>query len=78
MTLSPRELEVLTLVGRDGQSYKAISNSLGISMSTVRSYVARILTRYPSEKRPRSALTEIYYTVVTSDDVKSAVVKSAD
>ena len=78
MTLSPRELEVLTLIGRDGMSYAEIAGQLGISESTVKSYVGRILGRYPSEKRPREALAEIYWRVVSTDDVLKDVVFKAD
>ncbi|KKM65045.1 hypothetical protein LCGC14_1495310 [marine sediment metagenome] len=59
--LSPRQLEVLTLVGKDGESYKATAQLLGISLSTVRTYVARIVEQYPYDKTPRMALTEIYF-----------------
>ena len=72
MTLSPRELEVLTLVGRDGMSYMEAANELSIAYETVRTYVARILERYPSKKRPRAALSELYFTVHTSVVNRSA------
>ena len=66
MTLSPRECWVLVLVGRDGKSYKATAHTLGIKDATVRSYVTRILLRYPSPKRPRDALVDLWHSVVNS------------
>ena len=62
MTLSPREREVLTLIVRDGMSDKRIAKQLGIAYATVRTYIHRILIRYPSPKTPRAALTDLYYS----------------
>ncbi len=78
MTLSPREREVLTLVGRDGVSYGEIAETLGISVSTIKSYVSRILARYPSQKLPREALAELYWRAMPADDVPVTVAPKAD
>lgn len=68
MTLSPREREVLTLIVRDGMSDKRVALHLGIAYDTVRTYIRRILQRNPSSKRPRPALTDLYYGVTESSD----------
>jgi DNA-binding CsgD family transcriptional regulator len=59
--LSPREAQIVMLVGRYGLTYGETASHLDISGRTVESYVRRILQRYPSEKRPRAAITEMYY-----------------
>ena len=68
MTLSPREREVVVKVGRDGKSYQEVADDLGISLGTVRTYVGRIMNRYPRPGRPREALVALYYTVHSSAD----------
>ncbi len=68
MTLSPREREVLTLIVRDGMSDKKVALQLGIAYDTVRTYIRRIQQRNPSTKRPRAALTDLYYGVTESVD----------
>lgn len=59
--LSPREAQVVMLVGRYGLTYGEAASHLDISGRTVESYIGRILQRYPSEKRPRAAIIEMYY-----------------
>ena len=61
LKLSPREAQIVMLVGRYGLTYGEAASHLEISGRTVESYVGRILQRYPSEKRPRAAITELYY-----------------
>ena len=68
VTLSPREREVLTLVVRDGMSDKRIAKHLGIAYSTVRTHIHRILVRNPSTKKPRMAMTDLYYGVNGNTD----------
>ena len=65
--LSPREREVVALLcdGED-RTYREAAIELGIKYATVRTHVARILLRYPSHKRPRAALREVYSAVVTT------------
>lgn len=62
--LSPREWQVVVLIGENGMTYGEIGSHVDISERTVESYVNRILQRYPSSKRPRAAITELYYHVV--------------
>jgi len=62
--LSPRESQVVVLVGQHGLTYGEAASHLDISGRTVESYVGRILQRYPSSKRPRAAITELYYHTV--------------
>ena len=63
MTLSPREREVVILLG-DGsdRTYRDVAKSLGVKVTTVRSHVWRILSRHPSPdgKRPRAAIRDLY------------------
>ncbi len=67
MTLSPRERQVVMLVGV-GWSYGEVGKQLGISKHTVRTSVARIMGRYPSPQTPREALVTLYHTVVLVAD----------
>lgn len=61
MTLSPREREVVILLGNGGdRTYGEAAEALGIKVATVRTHVSRILLRYPSQKRPRAALRDLY------------------
>ncbi len=65
--LSPREQQVIFLIGKYGLSYGEVGSHLGISGRTVETYVSRISSRYASKKRPRETITEIYYKVVRVD-----------
>lgn len=69
VTLSPRQLEIVTLIGRDGNPSKTVASKLGITMSTLDSHMARIQIKYPSKKSPRDAIAEIYWSMVYSHDV---------
>ena len=60
MTLSPRQLEIVVLVGRDGFSYKAVARKLGIGYGTVKVHVNRIRNKLGSTRRPREAIVEFY------------------
>lgn len=55
---------MVVLIGEDGMTYAEVGSHVDISERTVESYVNRILQRYPSSKRPRDAITEMYYEVV--------------
>lgn len=66
--LSPRELEVVVLVGRDGKQWETVATRMGLSLGTVRSYVARIMLKAGSTRAPREALTEIYWREVAWTD----------
>jgi DNA-directed RNA polymerase specialized sigma24 family protein len=63
--LSPREREVVLLLGGKGLTYREVGNQLGISSRTVETYAKRVLQRYPNSKKPQAAIAEIYYTVVS-------------
>ena len=67
VTLSPRQLEIVVLVGRDGCQWQTVARKLGIKITTLRSHTERILVRYPSTKSPREALSELYWRVVATD-----------
>lgn len=61
MTLSPREREVVILLGNGSdRTYENVAQELGIALSTVRRHVDRIMLRNPSPKRPRAALRDLY------------------
>ncbi|MBU6408801.1 MAG: response regulator transcription factor [Verrucomicrobia bacterium] len=53
--LSKREEEVLTLLAK-GRLYKEISDSLGISMATVRTYIQRIYEKLHVQSRTEAAV----------------------
>lgn len=62
--LSPRELQLVEMVGRDGKSWPKVKVETGLSMGTIRSYVARIMNKTKLERPPREALTELYWREV--------------
>ena len=68
MTLSPRQLEIVVLVGRDGFSYKAIARKLGIGYGTVKAHVAVISAKIGATRRPREAIVEYYCTADMNDN----------
>ena len=61
--LSPRELEVLSLVV-DGRSNKEIAIELGLSEATVKVHVGRILQKLEVEDRTQAATTAIARGIV--------------
>ena len=71
MTLSPRQLEIVVMVGRDAYQWKTVAQKRGIKLTTVRSHTDKILSRYPSAQPPRAALVELYWRVVATDDGRS-------
>ena len=71
MTLSPRQREIVVLIGRDGCQWETVARQLGIKLTTVRSHTQKILNRYPSTQPPRAALVELYWRVVATDDDRS-------
>ncbi|MGH9127843.1 MAG: response regulator [Acidimicrobiales bacterium] len=54
-SLSPREMEVLHLLGQ-GCSDKAIARALGVKLPTVKSHVHRVLTKLDVTSRTQAAL----------------------
>ena len=59
--LSPRERQVLQLVGGEGAQYKTVSKALGISTSTVRAYVSNILRKKGVDRAGREGVVVVYY-----------------
>ncbi len=66
LKLSPRQIEIVTLIGRDGVSSKMVASELGITKSTLESHMARIQVKYPSDRSPREAIVELYWRVVST------------
>jgi DNA-binding CsgD family transcriptional regulator len=66
--LSPQQKIIVVMVGRDGLSWAATADSMQIHESTVRAHVARILRKFGSTRRPREAMTEIYWRRVAAGD----------
>ena len=66
--LSPRQLEIVTFVGRDGLSYLQVARKLGISPHTVRAHVRRLGDQHAFDRVPREALVSMYYRLVLSGD----------
>lgn len=60
--LSPQERKVVMLVGRDGAHWKTVARKMGISQSTVRVYVGRILAKVTATRAPRDTLIAMYHT----------------
>ncbi len=61
MTLSPREREVVMLLGNGSDhTYDAVAEKMGIALCTLRRHVDRIMLRNPSAKRPKAALRDLY------------------
>ncbi len=60
MTLSPREREVMVLVGRDGLSYRDVAERMGLHEGTVRTYVNRIMRKSGMSRRAREAMVVLY------------------
>jgi len=58
--LSPRERQVVGLIGCLGWSYKAAARELGLSRWTVITYARRIAERYPVYLPPRVALARVW------------------
>jgi len=56
--LSPREAEVLSLLGQ-GLSVRAISTSLCVSLSTAKTYVARLYEKLGASNRAQAIMTAL-------------------
>lgn len=65
MSFSPRQVEIITLIGRDGLTYEQVGEQLEISKHTVRAHVQRLVDRGRfDERNPRDTLIRLYYEVV--------------
>jgi DNA-binding NarL/FixJ family response regulator len=58
---SPRQTEIIVLVGRDGKTYHDVEAELGISRGTLKVQISRIMRKIRSRKKPREALAEAYW-----------------
>lgn len=76
--LSPRQAEIVTLVGRDGLSYAEVADSLGISHHTVRSHVRRLSDQGCFDRSPREALVDLYHRVVSGGDTVDGVARGSE
>ena len=70
MKLSPRCRELVVLVGRDGHTYESAAREMGLSISTVRVYAARVGKAMDIEP-PLHALIHAWYLVVRPVDGKA-------
>lgn len=68
MKYSVRQMQIITLVGRDDLSYDAVGETLGIHRSTIRAHVDRIIERSGERRSPREALVAIYWRDVAPED----------
>ena len=59
--LSPRQRQIVELVGGEGLSWKAVARRLDISESTVRVHLFRLMVKLGSTRRPREAIVEFYW-----------------
>ena len=59
--LSPRQRQIVELVGRDGLSWKGVARRLGISEGTGKVHASRLMDRLVSTDRPRHAITTYYF-----------------
>lgn len=57
---SPRQWQIIELVGRDGLSWEEVQAHLELSKGTVENYVNRIRMRVPDTRKPRDLLVLIY------------------
>lgn len=72
MKLSPRQLEIVVAVGRDGLTWEEAARHIGISMGTLQSHVSRIQTKMGDRRRPpRDLMILAYFHVVESNDRES-------
>lgn len=63
-TLSPREAEVLALL-QDGLSVPAIAAALYVSLSTAKTYVARLYDKLGANNRAQALMTSVQLGLVT-------------
>jgi DNA-binding CsgD family transcriptional regulator len=60
--LSPRQIEVVTLVGRDGVGWSVAARTMGISYHTAISHAEKAQQKAGvTRKKLRAAMSEIYW-----------------
>ena len=63
--LSPRQTEIVILVGKDGAGWATVARRMGIAYGTVISYARTIQLKTGTlDKKPRDAMAEVYWTRV--------------
>lgn len=67
--LSPRMLEVIVLVGRDGLKYQDVADRLDISVATVKQYASMARQRLDSDDSPRHTFVRFYWRVLDGTEV---------
>lgn len=67
-SLSPREREIVVLVGRDALRYCDVAEQLGLHEGTVRSYVQRIMRKSGMSRPPREAMVMLYLREIGAID----------
>ena len=60
--MTPKQDEVVELIGRDGCSSKAIAARMGVTLGTVKSHIYDIAFKLNSPRKPREAILEYYLT----------------
>ncbi len=60
--MTPKQAEVVELIGRDGCSTKSIAARMGIHIGTVKAHIFDIAFKLDSPRKPREAILEYYLT----------------
>jgi DNA-binding NarL/FixJ family response regulator len=60
--LTPKQDEVVELIGRDGCSNEAVAARMGVTVGTVKAHVFDIAFKLNSHRKPREAILEFYLT----------------
>lgn len=65
--LSPRERQIVELIGRDLESYQGVAKKLSISPNTVRNYVNGIAKRLGSKRPAKVAIVMLWRRLADTD-----------
>lgn len=68
LALSPREMEVLRLL-RAGMSVRAVAAEMFISLSTAKTYVARLYDKLGASNRAQALMTAVHYGLIQSREI---------
>lgn len=71
MRLTPKQAEVVDLIGRDGCSNNAVAARMGIGIGTVKAHIFDIAFKLNSPRKPREAILE-FYLLETPDHASTA------
>lgn len=58
--LSPRQREIVELVGRDGLTYREVGEALGITRKTVEAHISVIVRKADLRMRQREVLCHLW------------------